>query len=449
MSRLPRLALGTVQPEANVRPMLWGLTDRWQRLGHQVQTYYSRAHFVPQDASRLQTGRGLRYLDSWVMSQEVCRELFWHGSGGADLAVVVGSFLRVEQGGALEDLCTWLDLPRVVVIDVSQWSEGQELPRPEADVLLLDGLVDPAAAAPWQARLEARWGLPVLAALVLSADCRAELSHLDPVAPPPSSWCQRLGAALAEHCQADALCRLADRRPPAAAVRRLFRRTPAARRCRVATAFDECFHCYFPTTLELLEMSGAEVLDFSPLRDEQLPADVDLVVLGCGHPEQGARARVLAENHLMKSSLQSYVRGGGRVYAEGGAASYLGECLIDSSGQRWSMAGVLPLESRWCTREGSAEPTEVRLNQTTWLGEAGTVLRGYTNPRWQIRGRDPSCAVGHGQGAGAVVPGAKGPAAMGAVWSRGGVVASAALLHFPAQAGALARLMQAAGMAAV
>src|SRR6185369_4906088 len=85
---------------------------------------------------------------------------------------------------------------------------------------------------------------------------------------------------------------------------------------RIAIAFDDCFHCYFPDTLEQLELQGALVRDFSPLRDEALPHDTDIVYLGCGHPERYAGA--LGENHCLMTALRNHLCSGKRIYAAGG-----------------------------------------------------------------------------------------------------------------------------------
>ena len=100
-------------------------------------------------------------------------------------------------------------------------------------------------------------------------------------------------------------------------------RGPCGRkRFRVAYAQDEAFGAYFPDTLETLESLGAELVEFSPIRDETLPESVDLVMIGCGFPDQHADA--LAANLSLIAALRSHVCRGQRIYSEGGGTAYLG-----------------------------------------------------------------------------------------------------------------------------
>ena len=108
----------------------------------------------------------------------------------------------------------------------------------------------------------------------------------------------------------------------------------------VAVAYDDAFNCYFPDTLDLLELQGATVKVFSPLTDAELPEGTEVVYLGCGHPERCAEA--LAANRCLVSALCDHVLQGGRVYAEGGGLAYLCEEIATPKGQRWPMVGVLP-----------------------------------------------------------------------------------------------------------
>jgi cobyrinic acid a,c-diamide synthase len=136
-----------------------------------------------------------------------------------------------------------------------------------------------------------------------------------------------------------------------------------------------------------LEVRGAKIRDFSPLRSEQLPPGTDLVYLGCGRVERHAEA--LASNHCMKQALRSYADAGGKVYAEGGGLAYLCQHMVLDQGRQASMAGVLPAVARLTAGPASVRPVELSLAQDTWLGPARSQLRGYLNSRWTIERLGP------------------------------------------------------------
>jgi cobyrinic acid a,c-diamide synthase len=138
---------------------------------------------------------------------------------------------------------------------------------------------------------------------------------------------------------------------------------------------------------------GARLVDFSPLRDERLPDDADVVLFGCGHPERYTAE--LVQNHCMKLALRGFVRGGGRVYGEGGGLAYLCQELETLDGARCRMAGVFPAVARRCRPGAPPVPAELTLDQPTWLGPAGTTLRGYRNGSWWLEPAGPlaGCAA--------------------------------------------------------
>jgi cobyrinic acid a,c-diamide synthase len=400
MLRMPRLAVGSIDRNVDSQPLCWALMTLLSSRGHRVQHFYSKACFPRLDGGPAATGVSSRHLDSWLMTPEVCREVFTHGAGEDRLSVVEGSFggdpreigatATLAQGASLTDLCNILDLPRMVVVDVAQL-DGCKLPRPpqNADALLLDNVQDARHAARWQTTLEALWKIPVLGALETLPQTRRALARLPRGGAPTKELCETLAASLARYCQPTKLSALAGRRDFPVVRPYLFEpiREQIGEGPRVAVAFDEAFRCYFPDALELLELHGASVVDFSPLRDESLPPDIDLVYLGCGHPERHA-AR-LAANHCMLFSMREHLCAGRRIYAEGGGLAYLCEHLETPAGERLPMVGAFEATASLNREPIAPRPIELSLARASWLGKAGASLRGYLNSNWRIEPHGP------------------------------------------------------------
>ncbi len=93
----------------------------------------------------------------------------------------------------------------------------------------------------------------------------------------------------------------------------------------IAIARDEAFNFYYKDNLEALSFSGARLVEFSPIRDQSLPDDIDAIYLGGGYPE--LYARELTENESMRREIRAFVEAGKALYAECGGFLYLQENL--------------------------------------------------------------------------------------------------------------------------
>ncbi len=395
MNHLPRLALATpaTGPEPSIASlgMLAGLTARRWR----VQHFRSRACPTVTEVVGQVTGLAGRHLDAWLMPEDVCRQLFVQGAHGANIALVEGTL--DEPGGAvggsshdrpggLGPVATMLDLPVVAVLPCP-FGDGYHLPRipPTADAVLLDGLVDPAEFDRFRSMVALMTRRPVLGAIEALPEVRAALKQAPRERPLPEELVHRLGASFLRFADLAAIGTLARSRP--------FPWTPrhpgpcGRRRFRVAYAQDEAFGAYFPDTLEMLESLGAELVEFSPIRDEGLPGAVDLVMIGCGFPDHHADA--LTENLSLISALRSHVCRGQRIYSEGGGTAYLGRSLILGDRQVPG-AGILPFDAELLPGLEPPVPVARTLIRDCWLGPKGTTVRGYKSGRWRLRpGADP------------------------------------------------------------
>ncbi|HEV3418541.1 MAG TPA: hypothetical protein VG056_17085 [Pirellulales bacterium] len=409
MSPLPRLAVGSVQRDLDCRAVFWALLDVFDRIGLRVQSFLSRACLQELEAATTITGTAPRHLDSWLMTAETCRERFLRTARVCELSVVEGTFAAEpdgEAGSRLSTLARWLALPRLGIVDMPSLA-GCRLPaqRPAVDALLIDRVTSPCDFYRWQTILESLWGIPVLGGLDEVPCLRTAIGQLGSGRQPPRGLCEKLGDRLLRYVHPSQLIELANQNGWPGAEPRCCSTGATSRSCRgpaawdepanltVAVAYDDAFFGYFPDTLDALEQRGVTIRDFSPLRDEMLPQDADLIYIGCGRPD--LHASELADNHCLAMALRDHVCAGKRIYAEGGGLAYLCQQLALPNGERVPMAGILPAVAGVAARHSPPRPIELTLANDFWLGNRGQRVRGYLNENWQIEpvGALASCAA--------------------------------------------------------
>jgi cobyrinic acid a,c-diamide synthase len=386
--------MGT-EPSAAALAWLAGLAHRRWR----VQHFRSRA--CPTNNGLVGRVSGLpgRHLDAWLMPDGVLRRLFARGSRQAELALVEGTLddnpapldrPHFDQPGGLRPLAEALDLPTVAVLPCpTGGGGGLHLPRiPDGvDAVFLDGVNGPEEFEVYRRLVQLTARKPVVGAVEAVPEVRAALREGPAAAALSDELVGRLAASFLRYSDPAAVRALARTRPldggcggqPPCGGRRRF---------RVAYAQDEAFGAYFPDTLEALEALGADLVEFSPLRDEGLPERVDLVMIGCGFPDLFADA--LAENLSLIGALRQHVCRGHRIYSEGGGTAYLGRSMTLADGRRVPGAGILPFEAEALRDPPPPTPVTRVLSRDSWLGPRGTVVRGYQANRWRLRpGAEP------------------------------------------------------------
>ena len=217
--------------------------------------------------------------------------------------------------------------------------------------------------------LEAETGLPVLGFLPKLPEAVIGSRHLGLYTAAEVADLQKKLAALAaaaeEQIDWPRLLALCEKEPPALPGQA---ESPPAR-VRIAVAQDEAFCFTYAETLEALRDAGAEPVFFSPLRDASLPEKVGGLYLPGGYPELHARA--LSENDALLREIKERVEAGLPTAAECGGFLYLGQCLTDTAGQSWPMAGVLPGMAQDAGRLVRFGYAELRAEEDSMLFRAG------------------------------------------------------------------------------
>lgn len=108
---------------------------------------------------------------------------------------------------------------------------------------------------------------------------------------------------------------------------------------RIAIARDAAFAFIYAANLDTLQALGAELVFFSPLAGDALPA-CSAVWLPGGYPE--LHAARLAERTDLRTQLAAHLSAGRPLWAECGGLMALADTLVDGSGTAHALWGLLP-----------------------------------------------------------------------------------------------------------
>lgn len=100
---------------------------------------------------------------------------------------------------------------------------------------------------------------------------------------------------------------------------------PEKESVRIAVAKDKAFCFYYEDNLDAIREMGGQIVEFSPLEDGCLPADIHGLYLGGGYPE--LYAQQLSENKAMLASVKETLNRGLPCIAECGGFMYLNRSI--------------------------------------------------------------------------------------------------------------------------
>ncbi len=109
---------------------------------------------------------------------------------------------------------------------------------------------------------------------------------------------------------------------------------------RLAVAKDAAFNFYYADNLDLLREAGAELVEWSPLVDPQLPPNIQGLYFGGGFPE--VFAETLAANQPARQAVKAAITAGMPTYAECGGLMYLCDQIVDFNDRSEPMVGIFP-----------------------------------------------------------------------------------------------------------
>jgi len=108
---------------------------------------------------------------------------------------------------------------------------------------------------------------------------------------------------------------------------------------RVIIIRDSAFSFIYAANIDFLEQAGANIIYCSALSDASLP-EGDILYIPGGYPE--LYAQKLMDNVSFLNDIRAFAASNKPIIAECGGMLYLLDQLIDMSGQKFSMLGLIP-----------------------------------------------------------------------------------------------------------
>jgi cobyrinic acid a,c-diamide synthase len=354
---IPTVVVGAAQSGAGKTTATMALIAGLRARGLTVQPFKVGPDYLDPSLLTWAAGRPCRNLDAWMVPGQHLLELFHRACRGADVAVVEGVMgLFDGRAGAGDeastaDVARLLRAPLLLVIDAARASRtvgavALGLSRADPRLRVTGAILNRVAS---DRHLEtcaeglAAVGVPLVGHLTRTPGLTLPDRYLGLISPSEAEPRAGLREALeraASGLDLDLAMGHALAAAPPGAVTGLFPDRPVATRARVGVAHDRAFHFYYRDALDLLEAWGAELVPFSPLEADVVPAGVGGLYLGGGYPELFARE--LAANASMLASLRVAHERGALVYAECGGAMYVAAAIEDADGERHAMAGLWP-----------------------------------------------------------------------------------------------------------
>lgn len=147
----------------------------------------------------------------------------------------------------------------------------------------------------------------------------------------------------------------------------------------LAVAYDEAFCFYYKENFELLQKKAVNLVFFSPLHDEQLPDNIDGLLLGGGYPENYLKE--LSLNKAMLMSIKKWIEEDRPCLAECGGFIYLHDLVADTTGNEYSLVGAIAGKANYTdhlVRFGYASfEANKNLNDGKKLSDFVTSLKGH------------------------------------------------------------------------
>jgi cobyrinic acid a,c-diamide synthase len=361
--QVSRIVIAGVTSGVGKTTVAVGIMHGLRKRGLRVQPFKVGPDFIDPSYHTIVTNRKSRNLDVWMMGRQGVLDCFASASEDADIAVVEGVMGLFDGMSGKSDFASTahmakiLDAPIVLVVDASKGARSIAAiilgflhfdRKLRIAAVILNNVAGQRHASYITEALAGIVKIPVVGILPRNSDIKMEERHLGLV---PAlelkgvkiQMIARTASYIAECIDLNRVLSLCSITSLPDARDHDFPKPQA--RARIAVALDESFNFYYTDNLIALKRRGAQLVFFSPVKDQKLPDGVHGIMLGGGFPE--VLADRLEKNRSMVKSIRRAVDEGMPVYGECGGLMYLTRSISGYKGEKKSrkMAGIIEADT--------------------------------------------------------------------------------------------------------
>ena len=335
-----------------------GLMAALTKRKYQVQPFKVGPDYIDPGFHALATGNQSYNLDSYFLGRDGMKELFKNRVEGSDLSIIEGVMGVFDGKGkkgesSTAEIAKTLQAPVILVVDGKKMAQsgaalvyGFKNYDSELNIagVVLNNIASQRHYRLLKEAIEAEpVNLKVLGYLPRQAELELPERYLGLVPTRESEglsdFFSQLVEIMEEYLSLDHIFQIANQAPEIEIDYKKLYNKKKKYNIRLGVAYDQAFNFYYQYNLDLLKELGAEIINFSPVKDKKLP-EVDALYLGGGFPESFLQE--LAANKSMKKDIKEKVTSGMPIYAECGGLMYLTQEIVDCQKNSYSMVGLLP-----------------------------------------------------------------------------------------------------------
>ncbi len=424
---MARLLIAAPKSGSGKTMAVCGLIEVLKRRGLKVSAVKCGPDYIDPMFHRSVLGVPSGNIDTFFTEEETTRWLLQKRMENADFTVIEGVMGYYDGLGGQSDAASSYEIakvtktPVVLVVDgkgasVSLAALIKGITEYRTDSNIRGILLNRVRAAFYprlKELIERECKIPVTGFLPEMKELEVPSRHLGLTVPEEmndfSAWLDKVAAEMEKNVDIDMLLAIGKKAPEIGGKGPSIPTLP--QKVRIGVARDEAFSFYYAENLELLCEMGAELVEFSPLHDRELPPQLDGLLLGGGYPENYARE--LEQAGEIREAVRKLCEKGIPCLAECGGFLYLQQALESSEGQSaaenqamagmqtdtgnqiaaesFRMAGVLAGKGFYTGRLCRFGYIQVETCSPGILGDAGQLLKGHEFHYWDSTENGTDC----------------------------------------------------------